>query len=316
MRPQPDTGTLARGLLVVLAAEAFFLVLIPGAVWLGGAISGQTWALLAGGWYFGFRAAAVGKNFLQTWQARSPRAPEHQIGALATLRLLWGEYYATLVVYSFLFPFEAWLVPQAPKPVCAGSGMPIVLVPGFACNRGYWLSFAKWLSAAGQGPVYAVSLEPLFGSIDENARRLGERVEAICAATRSQRVILIGHSMGGGVARAWLHAGGAARIERIIALGSPHRGTVLTKGIEFLGENLRQMSVGSAWTQALNAHEQRPCPVPITAIVTPHDSIVAPQDSCYLRYPNARNITLPGIGHLEMVLSRPVFEATLRELQA
>ena len=313
MTPQPETGSLARALQAMLALEVLVLVFGLGALYAVGQISGCTWMALALGWYFGFRVAANAKNFMQTWLARSPRRPEHRIGPLATLRLLVAETWTTLIVYSYLFPFERRL-PQAPQPLHGGTGTPIVLVPGFACNRGYWQTFARWLHEAGQGPVFAVSLEPLFGDIDENARRLGERVEAICAATGAQKVILIGHSMGGVTSRAYLHNLEGAK--RIIALGSPHRGTVLTEGIGFIGEALRQMTRGSAWAQALNAHEAQPCPVPITAIITPHDDIVAPQDSCELRYPNARNVFLPGIGHLEMVISRPTFEATLAALRS
>ena len=75
------------------------------------------------------------------------------------------------------------------------------------------------------------------------------------------------------------------------------------------------MSHGSSWAEQFNQTEALPCPVPISAIVTPHDNIVAPQASALLHYPNARNVTLPGIGHLEMVISKPVFEATAAELR-
>jgi len=312
---QQEPGRLAQTLLVVLALELLTLVAGLGLLWAQGRISAGRWAAIALGWYLGLRAFATLKNFWVTYRHRSTPAPEHQIGAMATLRLLWGEFRTNLLVYSWLFPFERRLVPQAPVAAAPGTGTPIVLVPGFACNRGYWRQFARWLHEAGQGPVYAVSLEPLFGSIDENARRLGEQIEAVCAATGAQKVILIGHSMGGVTIRAYLHGGNAHRIERIITLGSPHHGTVIAHEVRAFGENLRQMSLGSAWAAALNAHEARDCPVPITALITPHDDIVAPQDSACLRHPNARNVFLPGIGHLEMVVSRPVFDATLAALR-
>lgn len=316
LTPQAESGSLARALQATLLLELAILGIGLGALWKDGYIAGWQWLALAAGWYLGFRAVAVGWNFLNTWLARSERAPEHQLGPLQTLRLLWGEYYATLIVYSFLFPFERRLVPLAPKPVFEGRGTPLILVHGFACNRGYWWWFARWLHQAGYASIYAVSLEPLLGSIDENARRLGERIEAVCKAAGAQKVILVGHSMGGIVARAYLHKYGGARIEQIVAIGSPHYGTVLTRGIGFVGENVRQMSRNSSWSKALNEHKQRDCPVPISAVVTPHDNIVSPQDSCVLRYPNARNYYTPGVGHLEMVISKPVFEATLKALRS
>ena len=313
---QALTGQLARTLQVVLTLEIGLLGFGGGWLWWRGTLTGLQWVALAAGVYFGFRALATASNFLQTWWHRTPRAPEHRIGVVATLRLLWGEYYTTLLAYSLLFPFEATLVPLAPRPAAPGRGTPIVLVPGFACNRGYWVLFARSLERAGLGPVYAVTLEPLLGSIEANAAQLARFAEAICAQTGAPKVALVGHSMGGLVARAWLHAGGAPRIEQIVALGTPNRGTVLAQPLRGLGANLAQMSRDSAWSRALSEHEARPCPVPITAIITPHDNIVAPQDSTWLRYPNARNVVLPGVGHLEMVLSVPVVLATIEAVKA
>ena len=233
---QAPTGRLARALQVVLALDIGLLGFGGGWLWWRGTLTGLQWLALAAGVYLGFRALATASNFLQTWWHRAPRAPEHRIGVLAALRLLWGEYYTTLLAYSLLFPFEATLVPLAPRPAAPGRGTPVVLVPGFACNRGYWVLFARSLERAGLGPVYAVTLEPLLGSIEANAAQLARFVEAICAQTGAPKVALVGHSMGGLVARAWLHAGGAPRIEQIVALGTPNRGTVLAQPLRGLGE--------------------------------------------------------------------------------
>lgn len=315
MSIQANTGKLARALQVVLALEVAVFVVGLGMASLVGWITPKTWLLAAAGWWLGSRAFAVGNNFIKTHWHRSPRTPEQQIGLLGTLRLLWGEYSTTLVVYTFLFPFEAWLVPQAPKPAGSGTGTPILLVPGFCCNRGYWALFISRLRRAGLGPIYAVSLEPLFGSIEDNATALGREINAVLAASQSERVILLGHSMGGLVIRQYLHSGQAQRVAHAICLGSPHHGTVIANGLANLGTDLKQMSHGSRWAAEFNQNESDPCPVPITNIVTPHDNIVAPQGSCLLNYPNASNIALPGIGHLEMVLSRPVFECVASVLR-
>lgn len=309
------TGRVGRALQWVLALELGALGVVPGMFWHAGAISGMTWFLFATGWYCGVRAVAVTNNFFRTQLRRSPRTSAHQLNFMQTLRLLWGEYYSTVLVYSILFPFEAWLTPQAPRRAAGGAGTPVVLVPGFCCNRGYWALFIRWLKNAGLGPVYAVTLKPLLGSIEDNASELKNVIEAVCADARADKVILIGHSMGGLVIRNYLHAGGYSRIEQAVCIGTPHHGTVMANDLKPFGENLRQMSLGSTWTEEFNRTEAQPCPVPITAIVTPHDNIVAPQDSALLRYPNARNISLPGIGHLEMVMSKPVFEATLAAIR-
>lgn len=312
---QPVTGRMARAMQIILLVEIVAYSLIACAL----VNRGWSWdcALLAVlGIYLGIRAVATASNFIQTWLARSPKPAEHELGLLGTLRLLWGEYYVTVITYSFYFPFEAWLVPLAPKAAQPGAGLPIILVPGFACNRGYWGAMARYLKRQGHGPIFAVSLEPLFGSMEANAEHLAKYVEAVCAETGSDKVILVGHSMGGVVSRVYVHErGGAARVARIFAIGSPHEGTVLANALAGAGTNLKQMTKHSEWSRQFNQNQSQPCPVPITAIITPHDNIVSPQSSTHLHYPNAKNIFLPGVGHLEMVISKPVMKAVAAELE-
>lgn len=312
---QPTTGRMARAMQILLGIELIGYSLGAWSqIQAGTSVFGAIVCMI--GIYLIIRVVAVGSNFAQTWWARSPKSPEHELGVIGTLRLLWGEYYATVITYSFLFPFEAWLVALAPKQLQPGAGTPIILVPGFSCNRGYWGSMARYLGRQGYGPVYAVSLEPLLGSMQDNAKHLSRYVEAVCEQTGAEKVILVGHSMGGVVSRVYVHElDGAKRVAKILALGSPHEGTVLAKALSGLGGNLEQMSYGNDWAKAFNQNQAQDCPVPITAIITPHDNIVGPQSSTHLHYPNAKNIFLPGIGHLEMVISKPVMKVVASEVE-
>lgn len=265
--------------------------------------------------FVGIRAVLVGANFLQTWLARSPPEPAHRISAWASLRLYLNELVAALWTYPFYFALEPWLVRNAPRPGLPHKGPPIVLVPGFLCNRGYFGRFRRFLARHGYGNSWAVTLEPVFGSIDDNALQLKALIEQICAETGAEQVILIGHSMGGVVIRALLdkHEGGG-RVAAAISLGSPFGGTVLAKGASGLGENLRQMCVGSPWLRELAGYDGSPCPVPFTAIWSPHDSIVAPQLGSRVSEAYGRSIAMPGIGHMEMIVSGPVMRQVLQLL--
>lgn len=265
--------------------------------------------------FAGIRALGVAANFLQTGLARSPAAPEHRLSWLSALRLFFNETFAAMRTYPFYFAMEPWLVPSAPPLGLPHRGPPIVLVPGFLCNRGYFGRFRRYLREHGYGNVWAVTLEPVFGSIDDAARQLDDYVEQICAQTGAERVVLIGHSMGGVVIRAYLDKfSGEKRVARAISLGSPFGGTVLAKGPSALGENLRQMTIGSEWLNALSAFEQRPCPVPFTAIWSPHDSIVAPQLGSRVTETYGQSIALPGVGHMEMIVSKPVMREVVAVL--
>jgi triacylglycerol lipase len=267
--------------------------------------------------FVAIRAVMVGGNFLQTWLARSPKAVEHEIGPWASLKLFWNELYSALWTYPILFALGPWLVLNNPPANLPHQGAPIVLVPGFLCNRGYYGKFRRFLAANGYGCAYAVTLAPVLGSIDDNARHLGELIEQVCTETGQDKVILIGHSMGGVVIRAYLDKqGGAPRVVHAISLGSPFSGTVLAKGPSGLGENLRQMIVDSDWLKDLARYEAQPCSVPFTAIWSPHDSIVAPQKGSRVSEIYGRSIAMPGIGHMEMIVSGPVMREVLAILRA
>ena len=123
-------------------------------------------------------------------------------------------------------------------------------------------------------------------------------------------MLLVGHSMGGLVARACVGKFGVGRIARIITIGTPHHGSVLAW--IWLGRCMAQMRPGNAWLSALNRDESRMAPVALVSIWSRHDSLVAPQASGELAC--ARNIALVGIGHNALVGDAQVMDLVTREI--
>jgi triacylglycerol esterase/lipase EstA (alpha/beta hydrolase family) len=125
--------------------------------------------------------------------------------------------------------------------------------------------------------------------------------------------------MGGLVARAWLRKHGAAKVARVITLGTPHHGTCLASF--GLGLNAAQMRrAGTAeglecdWLRQLAASESAATRALITSIYTHHDNIIAPQTSSVLE--GARNIELGGVGHVALGRNRQVLARVMDELAA
>jgi pimeloyl-ACP methyl ester carboxylesterase len=54
------------------------------------------------------------------------------------------------------------------------------------------------------------------------ATRLAEHVDAVCGATHACQVDVVGHSLGGLVARCFVQTGGASRVRRLVTLGTPY----------------------------------------------------------------------------------------------
>jgi len=180
---------------------------------------------------------------------------------------------------------------------------PLLLIHGYCCNRGFWWWLKPRLEAQGRS-VATLTLEPLHGDIDGYAEQVARAVDRLCRATGASQVMLVGHSMGGLVARAYLRRYGELRVARLITLGTPHRGSLLAHlGI---GRNARQMEPGSAWLREL---AQTPLLVPCVSIYSCHDNYVVPQLSA--RLDGAENIPLAGVGHLAMSISPAVLKALL-----
>ena len=151
------------------------------------------------------------------------------------------------------------------------------------------------LEAAGH-TVASVSLIPPYTSVGKLVPQLKTRIDQVCAATAAKQVILVAHSMGGLVCRSYLARHGSTQVNRLITIASPHQGSELAR--IGLGQNAREMEPGSLWLRDLATE---PVHIPFTAIRTPHDNYVMPQD--YQRLAGAEDIELPGIGHLAVLYS-------------
>jgi pimeloyl-ACP methyl ester carboxylesterase len=79
--------------------------------------------------------------------------------------------------------------------------------------------------------------------ISENGRTLADELEALAAEREVEEIALIGHSMGGLVARSACHAGGSwvDRVTHVISLGSPHTGAPLESAVHYAAAALGVM---------------------------------------------------------------------------
>ncbi|MNK54874.1 Extracellular esterase EstB precursor [compost metagenome] len=274
-----------------------------------GVVSPMLAVLLALAMLLAVRALIVVRNFRESRRLGSPVPPEYQLGTMGAARLFLGELRATLWTSSWgmLRPrlHAAGTIP--------GQGMPVLLVHGYVCNGGYWTKLSLQLARA--GIVHkAIDLEPINADIEEFVPLVEQAITELCARTGSDRVILVAHSMGGLVARAWLRHYGAARVARIVTIGTPHHGTALANLAA--GANAHQMSrvngTPSGWLAQLAASETPELRALITSIYSHHDNIVAPQSSAQL--PGARNIAFGGIGHVALASDARVLRQLLAEI--
>jgi triacylglycerol esterase/lipase EstA (alpha/beta hydrolase family) len=256
--------------------------------------------------YFAPVIALVTVWFMLAWIWRTPRPRDARLGPGRSLQLFIGEAWAIAASWPLMALHR--LLIRDPAPTAAA--LPIVLIHGVLVNDGVWLAFRRCFARHGIGPVYTVNYGPPLGDIEGFARQLAAKIDAVCAATGAGRVALVGHSMGGLVARAYLRQFGSDRVARLVTIGTPHHGSMLAWS--FPGRCLAQMHPGNPWLAELNRGEGAPLPVPVTAIWSRHDSMVAPQVSCELV--GAENVALVGIGHNALLRDWDVMKLLMRAI--
>ena len=258
--------------------------------------------------YFAPAILLVSVWFVLTWIWRTPRPPEARIGPMATVRLFLIEVW-TLGASWPLMAFHRLFMRDPPA---NRSTHPVLLVHGVLVNDGVWFPLRRGLERRGITPIYTMNYGPPLADIEGFADQLRAKIDQICGSTGANQVILVGHSMGGLVARAYLRRFGASRVEKLVTMGTPHHGSLLAWG--FPGRDLEQMRPGSEWLSELNRQESEPAPVPITSIWSRHDSMVAPQASSQLAC--AHNVPVIGVGHNAMLIDEDVIERLAREVGA
>ncbi len=254
------------------------------------------------GWRFGWawgvltlalHAAVLAGGFVQLRWVNRPAPGWGQL-----LRAWAGEVAASELAFSWRQPWREWAEPDH---LPAGATLGVLLVHGFACNRGRWTGWMRRLRAQGVAFV-APTLEPAFGSIDDYADEIEAGVQQLKALT-GRMPVLCAHSMGGLALRAWWRRHGRAHeVPRAITLGSPHQGTRMAA--LGLGANAAQMRRGSAWLAALPGLPDVDC------FWTPCDQVVNPAATAIQAEGRAHRVD--AVGHMGLVHS----DAAWQQLQA
>lgn len=180
------------------------------------------------------------------------------------------------------------------------AGTPILLVHGMIDNRSVFTLLRRGLRRRGFGRVTSMNYSPLTGDVRTAAAALAQEVEALVAETGYERVHIIGHSMGGLIARYYItRLGGDERVHTLVTLGTPHQGTYLAYG--WPSRLCRQLRPGSALMTELEQPVPQ-CRTRFVAYWSDLDQVIIPQSNAALVHPdlNARNVVLHGVGHTSL----------------
>ncbi|MDI3419753.1 alpha/beta fold hydrolase [Streptomyces sp. B-S-A12] len=190
---------------------------------------------------------------------------------------------------------------------------PVVLLHGFIDNRSVFVLLRRALAKEGRQHLTSLNYSPLTCDIRGAAERLGRHVEEICARTGQPVVDIVGHSLGGLIARYYVQRlGGDIRVRTLVTLGSPHGGT---RVVPLMSAHpiVRQMRPGSDVIEEL----REPAPHSRTRFVcfwSDLDTVMSPPETACVDHPDllAHNIQVTGIGHLALPV-HPAVAAAIRQ---
>lgn len=205
--------------------------------------------------------------------------------------------------------------PPDPESAMGAAAPPALLLHGFCDNRSTFVVLRRALLQHGWRHVHCLNQSPLTRDVHEAAGQLGERVSDVCRRTGQDRVDLVGHSLGGLIARCYVQLhGGDERVRTLVTLGTPHSGTYAAAALP-PHPLARQMVPHSALLEELAAPARRPGPrTRFISVWGDHDLFVVPARNARLDHPGlaATNVRVRGVGHLMLPVDRTV-TAWLRE---
>jgi triacylglycerol lipase len=192
---------------------------------------------------------------------------------------------------------------------------PVLIIHGFLGTRGSMYILERRLVADGFVCV-SFNLGTLnVRDIRRSAFLIHRKIERILAQTPSQKIDIIGHSMGGLIGLYYVKKlGGHARVRKLIMMGTPVRGTwAALAGVMTLG-----LWSTSSWqllprSRFLDELAQGPIPggVEVSTIAAARDWVVPLQTT---RMTGATAMTVP-LGHSSLVVSEEVYRRVVNTLR-
>jgi len=195
----------------------------------------------------------------------------------------------------------------------SGGRAPVLMLHGYAGTEAVWAPLRGQLTEAGFDHLVSLSYNSFASDVPELAEALVSQARVAMEATGHDGVHLVGHSLGGLVARYAVQQLGLSRYARtVVTIATPHRGTSLARlgpgatargmrpGSPLLADLRRARSSGTARWVAYYSDTDR----------------VVPVDSAALTHPllDVTNVLVPGRGHMSIASDPAVVASVVDQL--
>jgi hypothetical protein len=191
---------------------------------------------------------------------------------------------------------------------------PIIMLHGYFHNRSAFVVMRRSLRRAGFRTIDTVNYNPFAHGVEELAETLAAHVDEVLGAVEAHQVHIVGHSLGGIVARYFIQRlGGDAKVHTCLTLGTPHQGTYAA--YVGRGRAARQVRPNTALIRMLN-DQPEPTQTRFVSFYSNLDGMILPASNAKLTAPMlaAENVLIKDLGHQSLLVSRPVARAIIDRL--
>jgi pimeloyl-ACP methyl ester carboxylesterase len=192
------------------------------------------------------------------------------------------------------------------------AGPHLILIHGLYHNSSAWVFLRRRFRRAGFSRITDVNYSSFKHDFWEIVEIIDQHIARL-ADTEKEQVILIGHSLGGLLAKAWVGTrDGGSKVSGLIALGSPHQGSKLA--VLGCGALARSISYRGRVVQELQ-EQLSAVDLPQLALYSPVDNMVLPADALKATEPGWTHVETEAISHVAMLYHKGTADAVIRMVQ-
>lgn len=197
---------------------------------------------------------------------------------------------------------------------------PVLLLHGYGANRSNWWILNRHLRAAGFDRTYALNYNPLAIDLPHLAEQCVQRIDELKDHFGVDRIHVVGHSLGGIIARYAVQVLGATGVDTVVTVASPHGGVRLARYASAVSE-ASPFSTGAqlrpnAPEMVLLRSSARPMSTRFVSYYSNLDLVVTARRAMIVE-PElaATNLLIKDHGHLSILLSRQLGSSLVEQLR-
>lgn len=191
---------------------------------------------------------------------------------------------------------------------------PVIFIHGLYHNASAWVFFRLWMKRAGFTDLHAFQYGSLGSSFDGLLERLDAFVKELLNQRGTKSVILICHSLGGLLGRAYLNrAPKDFKISALVTLGTPYQGSKLA--VLGVGRLAQSLAFRGPLVQGIESQTVESTDIPRLAFYSPLDNMVLPNEALRTSAPGWVFFETKGMSHVAMLFSKDLADRTAEFLR-